>query len=158
VWWNSILQSPPIAALCAALCAALRARRGVAAMEFALVGTTMVMLLLAAYDVGSAVHQRMVLADAVHSAGAFAEAFPTNTTGMTAAITAALPATMTGVSTGTSCGCINSGGATTTAASCDLCPAGTVGRTITLTATRAYSPFYFTAITGNSAQYVVRIQ
>ncbi|MGA9896899.1 MAG: TadE/TadG family type IV pilus assembly protein, partial [Terriglobales bacterium] len=102
-----------------------RDRRGVAALEFGIIASTMVLLLLAAYDLGNAVYQRTVLAQAVRSAGQYALSFPTPSSGITTALTNTLPAHWTDASTSVSCTCVDGSGDSSSETDCDGCPSGT---------------------------------
>jgi Flp pilus assembly protein TadG len=79
--------------------AARGARGGVAGAEFALVAPVFVLLLLSVYDIGNAVHQRLLLQQALSAGGQYAVSFPTQTgnlgstnDGILAAVQQALPA------------------------------------------------------------------
>jgi Flp pilus assembly protein TadG len=72
-------------------------RRGVAALEFALIAPVMILLLLAAYDIGNAVDEQMVLQQALRAAGQYAISFPNNNSGILEAIQQGYPKSWTGV-------------------------------------------------------------
>jgi Flp pilus assembly protein TadG len=76
-------------------------QRGVAALEFALIASALLILLLGGYDIGNAIQQRMLLQQALRAGGQYAMSFPTQTdpsgsvgtdSGIVQAINQALPA------------------------------------------------------------------
>lgn len=120
--------------------------RGVAAVEFALVASVTLTLLLGLYDVGNAIHERLQLQQALRAGGQYAIAFPalaSDTNGANNILTAfrqALPPSWQDVT-------IN-----ITYPPCS-------GRCIELSASRPYSAFLFQQIlTTNSGIYTVRVQ
>ena len=129
-------------------------RRAVAAVEFAIIASFLLMLLLGLYDIGNAVHERLLLQQALRAGGQYAMAFPDQTgdtdspdNGIVQAIEQALPANGTGV----------------TIATPVMSPEAGSGPPyyITLGATRPYSaflPFLRGLLTENAASYVVRVQ
>jgi len=150
--------------------AVLGDRRGIAATEFAIIGGVLLTLVLAAYDLGSAVQQSIRLTLAVRAGGQYAVSFPTDATGINAAFTNALPSYLQQTTTSAiGCECVSGGAASSgacdlsaTQASCDQCPAGTTERFVHVTASAPFSPFVapfqFSAITSSSACYVARVQ
>jgi Flp pilus assembly protein TadG len=77
-------------------------RRAVAAAEFALIVPVLVTLLLGVFEIGNAVHQQLVLQQALRAGGLYALSFPTQTgeispanNGILLAIQAALPPSWT---------------------------------------------------------------
>jgi Flp pilus assembly protein TadG len=62
-----------------------RDRRGVAALEFALVATVMLILLLGGYDVANVIQIRLQLQQALRVGGQYAMAYPTQDLGNNAA-------------------------------------------------------------------------
>lgn len=155
-----------MAKLSASFHAVRRDRSGVAAAEFAVIATVMLTVLLGVFDLGNAVQERMQLEQALRAGAQYALSWPDRTTGSTesiqAAITAALPARWTGavVTVGAlQCYCWSSGGGEALGDCYTTCPAGTTKRSyVTLTATNSATPFLLSALTGNSASYVVRFQ
>jgi Flp pilus assembly protein TadG len=136
-----------------------RDRRGVAAVEFALIAGALMTLLLGVYDIGNAIQQRLVLQQALRAGGLYAVSFPTQSDGIAAAINAALPASWQANVTVTPprmwCTCSGSG----TTDSCPLsCAGGTPQVFVTLGVSRPYSPYLFRALGDNTASYVVRVQ
>ena len=123
-------------------------------MEFAIVGGTLTALLMLAYDIGGAVLERAMLAQAVQTAGHYATAFPTQSSGVTAAISAALPSGWTNVSSNVACLCADG---STPSCSTFACP--TAQRYVKVTVNRPYTLLYFNdASFSNSASHVVRVQ
>jgi Flp pilus assembly protein TadG len=72
-------------------------RRGVAALEFALIAPVLILLLLGVYDIGNAVDEQMVMQQALRAAGQYAMSFPENNNGILAAIQQGYPSGWTGV-------------------------------------------------------------
>jgi hypothetical protein len=141
--------------------AAVRSRRGVAAIEFGVVMAAVVVIVLGTYDIGNYVLQQMKLADAAHVAGQFLVSYPDDTADMTLAVDAVLPpawvsdVTVTGPSMTCTCGGAGIGDAPTCSA---VCPSGQIERFMTITLTRAYSPLLVPGLTSTNASYVARIQ
>lgn len=157
-----------------------RDRRGVAALEFALVAPVVVVLLVGVFDIGFAVEQNMILAAAVQAGGRYALSYPTilgnssacpatstsNPTPPTSAacaITQALPGSWS-VTPSISCTCWDSSHGYSTVSSCSSvseCPSSTQERFVNLTASRPYTwlpSTSFTTLSSGSVSYVVRIQ
>jgi Flp pilus assembly protein TadG len=72
-------------------------RRGVAALEFALVAPILLALLLSVYDIGGVIEQRLVLEQALRAGGQYALSFPDRTDGILAMIKQSYPSGWTGV-------------------------------------------------------------
>lgn len=163
--------------------ALLRDRRGVAAAEFSIVAVLMLVLAIAAYDIGGAVAQYMRLAEAVRAGGQYALSYPTQLTSASScpatslsspaaptsaacAMTQALPSGWTDVTTSISCTCVGSSSTTTTTScsSVSNCGSSATQRYVTLEASRAFSSilppaiYAFTPLSNTSVSYVVRIQ
>ena len=137
-------------------------RRGIASIEFGIVMTAIVVVVLGTYDIGNYVLQQMKLADVAHVGGQFAVSYPLDTTGATTVMDAALPpawvndVTITGPSI--TCACAN-GGAEADCSASPICPLGdSTERFITVTVQRAYSALLVPGLTSTSATYVVRVQ
>jgi Flp pilus assembly protein TadG len=146
-----------------------RDRRGVSALEFAIVAPVMVTLMLGAYDLGNAAQRQIDLQEAVRSGGAYALNHPTDVSGIRTIVTNSLPAGWTLTNPGgvaaVACSCLNPTAGTTTGlggcttANFDTCTAPNDGMVVSITATMAYTtltPFLATAIPNNSATYVTR--
>jgi Flp pilus assembly protein TadG len=134
-------------------------RRGVAALEFSIIGLLMVTFMLAAYDLGNAAQQQVALQQAVRTGGQYALSYPTNPTGVRTAVLRALPASWTlsdpGGVPSVTCTCA---GATVSCSSPGNC---TPPFLVTITATMPYqalTPLFAAAIPFNRATYVTRIQ
>ena len=148
----------------------LRDRRGIAALEFALVGGLLVVLLLAAFDIGLAVLQYAQLNSAVRAGGQYALSFPTDISGINAAVTNALPASLqSSVTTQIGCECLSSDSGTPSACSsvisgaCNACASGTTQRYIHVSsrvkaATWFAMPLGMPHLATPSACYVARVQ
>jgi Flp pilus assembly protein TadG len=124
-------------------------RGGTAAMEFALVAPIMVLLFMAAFDLGNAAQQLIVLNQAVRAGGVYANSFPTDTTGITNAVTNALPSDW-------------AGSVTLNNPAMAACPGLAASLCITINASRANTPLLTTGIaaidnlTTVTASYVSR--
>jgi Flp pilus assembly protein TadG len=138
-----------------------RDRRGVSALEFALVAGILATILLGVWDLGNAAQQQIRMQEALRAAAQYALSFPTDSTGIRNAVTAALPSGWTNVSVSTptsSCSCWSASGGTTTSSTCS-CPSGsTLQRFITLGVSRPFSPMLLSSITSVSARYAIRYQ
>ena len=145
-----------------------RDRRGVSALEFAIVAPVMAMLLFGAYDFSNAAQQQIQLQEAVRAGGAYAISRPTDVTGIQNAVAGALPGgrQLVGGVAAVSCSCMDPGsGALSALPGClatdlDSCSA-TSAKAISITATTTYTaltPLFAAAIPDNSATYVVRFQ
>ena len=145
-------------------------RRGVAAIEFAMIGSLTAILVLGAYDFGNAAQQQIQLQEAVRSGGAYAMNHATDVAGIQGVVTNALPSGWTltnpgGVAT-VACSCLdpNTGALTSlgvcSSANFDTCASGS-GIIVSITATMAYTsvdPVFAAAIPQLSATYVTRFQ
>ena len=129
----------------------LQSRRGTAAIEFALIGGSLVTMMLFAVDGGSVVQQAVMLNEAVHAGGFYAQSFPTDTDGIKSAVAAALPSSWTDVTPNVAESC-GGPGASWTDPNCTV-------KLVTVTAARDYTAFGdLVTITTTSASYVARIQ
>jgi len=148
-----------------------RDRRGVSAIEFAIIASVMVTLLLGAYDLGNAAMRQIQLQQAVRLGGVYAMNRPTDITGIRTAVASVLPAGWTLTNPGgvaaVACSCLDPGaGGTTALAGCtaadfDTCTAPNTATMISLTATMAYTtltPLFAAAIPSNTATYVTRFR
>jgi Flp pilus assembly protein TadG len=147
----------------------LRDRRGSAALEFGLVATMVLALLLFAFDVGLSMLQYAQLNVAVRAGGQYAMTFPTDDGGILAAVTAALPSTLqAAVTTTVGCECLADGASGSGicggfSGSCSSCGAGTTQRFVHVatnvnTSTWLTSPLKITPLATPSACYVARVQ
>ena len=84
-------------------------RRGVSAIEFALIGSLLAMLMLAAFDFGKAILQEIQLQEAVRAGGVYATNQPTDVGGIQNAVASALPSgwVLTGGGAAVGCKCLN---------------------------------------------------
>lgn len=145
-------------ALCRVLRRLRKDRRGVAALEFAVIGLMMVTFLLAAYDFGNAAQQQIALQQAVKAGGEYALNYPTATSGgIQAAVTNALPDgwALIGAPSVT-CSC--NGTAYTCGSPPASCPPPV---TVTISAQMSYTsitPLFAGVIRNNKASYEVRIK
>lgn len=143
-----------------------RDRRGVSAVEFAIVAPMMVILMLGAYDLGNAAQQQIALQEAVRAGGEYAQYFPTNPAGIQTAILNALPSgwvlTNPGGSPVVSCSCTGTNGTETFDCSTPPSDCSTSSpMLVSITATMAYSaidPVFAAALPNTTATYVVRFR
>jgi Flp pilus assembly protein TadG len=148
-----------------------RDRRGVSAIEFAIIASIMVTLLLGAYDLGNAAMRQIQLQQAVRLGGVYAMLRPTDVPGIRAAVASVLPAGWTLTNPGgvaaVACSCLDpSAGGTAALAGCtpanfDTCTAPSTATVISITATMAYTtltPLFAAAIPSNTATYVTRFR
>ena len=139
-----------------------RDRRGVSAIEFAMIAPIAGFAMLGALDLGNAAQQQIALREAVRTGGQYAIHFPTNPTAVQAAVTSALPAGWTLTDPGgvpiVTCSCGTYG----TYNDCSAPPATcTTPMLVTITATKAYTalePWVSAAIPRLTATYVTRFQ
>lgn len=141
-----------------------RARRGIAAAEFALIAPIMVVCLVAVYDLGRALQQQIRLNQAVESGGMFAIYYPRDSAGMSSVVSAAV-SSWTNVTVATpsvACFCYNTGSSISTSISCTFSTRGTCGGTsvfrryVSLGAARPVTPIFFTTMTTTSVSHVVQ--
>jgi Flp pilus assembly protein TadG len=130
----------------------LRSRRGVAALEFALVVPVLILLLLATVDYGRAISQNIRLSNAVRAGAQYALSFPDDVAGINARVTAALGG-WTDVSVATECQC--AGGSASASACTQIC---TGIRVTTVRASRPFSAYHFTNITSVRSNVTLRVQ
>jgi Flp pilus assembly protein TadG len=146
-------------------------RRGVSAVEFAVIAPILLMLVLGAYEFGTAAQQQIQLQTVVRAAGAYAVSRPTDVIGIQNAAAHALPAGWTLASRAgvvvVTCSCLNTAtgevarlGACTDA-TLAMCTGPVSGKLVSITAKMAHTavtPLFATAIPHNTATYVTRFQ
>lgn len=147
---------------------ALRDKRGISTIEFALILPILLTTMLFTYDLGNLAQQKIWLTESVRAGGAYASIFPTDSTGITNAVTNALVGwnDTTVAAPVTSCACWSASGGTTSwsdlsdmTASCPACPSGTVQRFVTLGVSRPFTALFLKSIaTKISASYVIQVQ
>lgn len=143
-----------------------RARRGVAAAEFALIAPIMVVCLVAVYDLGRTLQQNIRLNQAVEAGGMFAIYFPRDSAGMSSVVSAAVSSwtNVTVATPSTACFCYNTGSSVATSISCSFTSVPTCGGTsvfqryVSLGASRPVTPIFFTTMTTTSVRHVVQVQ
>jgi Flp pilus assembly protein TadG len=137
-------------------------RRGVAALEFAIIALVLVTLVLGAFDFGNAAQQQVQLQEAVRAGGAYAATYPTDPTGIQNVVTNSLPTGWQLSSSPTvSCSCLDSSTGATSSTICTAPNCSTDAKIITITATMPYTTLtslFARAIVANTATYVVRYQ
>jgi Flp pilus assembly protein TadG len=140
-------------------------RRGVSAIEFAVIASVIVTLMFGAFDLGNAAQQQIALQEAVRTGGQYAIHFPTNPTDIQKAVTNALPSGWTlsnanGVPVVT-CSCLENG-TTTTYTDCSNPPSNcTSPMLVTISAQMAYkalTPIGAALPKNLAATYVARFQ
>lgn len=117
------------------------ATRGTAAIEFAIVGSVMVTLLVAGADLGLAFYSDMQVETSAQSGAEYAAVHGFDATSISSAVTHATSSSGIAASPAPFqfCGCV-SGSAVAGAACGSVCPDGmTAGTYVTVTATRTYS-------------------
>lgn len=134
--------------------AGLKARRGSAAMEFALLAPVFALIAIGAYDFGNAVQTSMRLERAARAGAQFALVYPTNSAGVVAAAIAAWPElTSANVPNPTSlCTCGDS-----TVACTATCNTGLVW-TVTVTTQRNISTLIVPGLNSRSGSATVRVR
>jgi Flp pilus assembly protein TadG len=143
-----------------------RARRGIAAVEFALIAPIMVVCLLAVYDLGRALQQQIRLNQALAAGGMFAIYYPRDSAGMANVVSAAVSSwtDVTVATPTTACYCYNAGTDASTSISCTFTTQGSCTgsnvfrRYITLGASRPVTPIFFSMMNTTSVQHVVQVQ
>ena len=141
-----------------------RDRRGVAALEFGVLATILVPMMLAVFDMGYATYQTIVLRQAVR-AGALYALYYHDTAGIQRTIESSMPSTWTNASVfaatwapTTSCVCMSTSGTATASSGCSCATGDTVERLMTMTVTMPFSPLLVSSITQVSASDVIRYQ
>ena len=141
-----------------------RDKRGVSAVEFAIVAPVLVAMLIPTVDIGMGLYTKMQVQNAVQAGAQYATASGWNSSGIQNAVTSAtgLSSVLASPAPSQSCGCVN--GTTLANASCSAtCPDGsTAGVYVTVSAQSRYSPLFPYPVLGSSttltAQTTVRIQ
>jgi Flp pilus assembly pilin Flp len=139
-----------------------RDRRGVAAAEFAIIGSAILFVVAGLFDIGTSVQERLVLQQALRAGGQYAQSFPNQTSGIIAAVQEALPWTDVTPPTVTQCFCSQGSQPSNCASLCT----GSTGSYVLLGATHAFSPLMFpstncTDSSGNTAicvSYAIQFQ
>jgi Flp pilus assembly protein TadG len=136
-----------------------RDRRGVAALEFAVIGLVMVTVMLAAWDFGNAAQEQIALQQAVRAGAAYVQNYPAATKGdIQTAVTNAVTNEGLTLSGAPSVTCSCKGAAYT----CGTPPAACAPPvTVIISATTTYTPItslFAGVIPNNNASYEVRIQ
>lgn len=139
-------------------------RRGVAALEFGMLATLLVPVMLAVLDTGNQVYQTLVLRQAVR-AGALYALYYHDTAGIRQTIESSIPSGWSTASVYsdnwapvTSCICMSTDGTATGSSDC-TCPSGsTLERLMTLTVTMPFSPVMVSSVNQISASDVIRYQ
>ena len=135
-----------------------RDQRGVAALEFVVIGGIMVTVMLAAYDFGNAAQEQIALQQAVKAGAQYAQYFPAATSNdIQNEVTSALPNGWT-LSSAPAVACSCNGTAYTCGSPPSSCP---LPVTVAVTATMSYTSLtslFAGAIPNNTASYEVRIQ
>jgi len=143
-----------------------RHRRGIAAVEFALIAPILVVCLLAVYDLGRALQQQIRLNQAVEAGGLYAITWFDRTSEIVSVVSAAA-GNMGNVSIYgpvAYCQCWNSVTSATNAQGCTFSTASVCGGTsvfrrfVSIGAARSVTPIFFTTLTTTSVKNVVLTQ
>ncbi|MBY0333970.1 MAG: pilus assembly protein [Acetobacteraceae bacterium] len=132
----------------------VRARRGVAATEFAVLAPVLGLIALGAYDFGNAVQTSIRLDRAVRTGAQHAVLQPRDFAGMRAAARAAWPALTDAELPMPTEACLCGG---STVACSATCGSGLV-RTVTVTARRSVQPFILGGLAARAGSATVRVQ
>jgi Flp pilus assembly protein TadG len=133
-----------------------RDRRGVAALEFAVILPVLALTLMGVIDLGGAIQQSLRLEAAARAGAQYAMSAPTNSGGIAAAVRSALPGwndvqvqptTMT-------CVCPGSGATSCTSTSC----ATALQRFVSITVTRSYSALLLPNLTSVRGSMTLRVR
>jgi Flp pilus assembly protein TadG len=137
----------------------LRHRRGISALEFALIAPTLALIIFAMVDVGGAAFQYIELVQGLSAGSEYAMNHSSDTSGIKAAVTAALPSGWSNVTVGApryfclssanSCSSPPASGATSPITASTCCPSGSCaspGQAIYLTASRPNSSIILSSI------------
>lgn len=133
-------------------------RAGVAAAEFALVASIILVLLLGVFDLGLWVWESMALEGAVIAGGHYAQQFPGDSTGIHDAIVAALPPSLADATIATPAMTRDCGDGGGPVPDSGVCSPGSPRTFVTLSVSYPFSPLYLTTLTRASVQYVIRVQ
>ena len=138
-------------------------------MEFAVIAPILLACMIAVFDLGSALQQRIRLAEAVRAGGVYAVSYPTtggsnalNTTAIANAVTNAVPdwTDLTVATPTETCICWNQSTSVSTNQSCTpslTCASGSeLRRYITISASRPFNPVLMSNITTLAFSHVVR--
>jgi hypothetical protein len=136
-----------------------RDRRGVVAIEFAIISLVLGTLTLGAFDLGNAAQQQIQLQAAVRAGGAYAATYPTDPAGIQNAVTNALPTGWTLSSPPVvACSCLSSSTGSTSSTICTAPNCSTDAKIITIQAQMAYASLTGLLANQIAATYVVRYQ
>jgi len=137
----------------------LRHRRGISAVEFALIAPVLGVILFAMIDVGGAAFQYIELVQSLSAGSAYAMNHSSDTSGIQGAVSAALPSGWTNVTVGApryfclssanSCSSPPASSASSPIATATCCPSGSCassGQAIYLTASRPNSSIILSSI------------
>jgi len=152
-------MSPMLRRISGWLRPSLRHRRGISAVEFALIAPTLAVIIFAMVDVGGAAFQYIELVQALSAGSEYAMNHSSDTGGIEAAVNAALPSGWSDVtvsapryfcvSSANSCSSPPAGVATSPIAASTCCPSGTCassGQAIYLTASRPNSSIILSSL------------
>lgn len=116
-----------------------RNERGVSAVEFALISSVLVFLLLAATDLALAIYTRAKIGNAARAGAEYAAIYGWNSSGISTAVTSATSLNVTATPS-TYCGCANTSGVAqqTCGSTCTL--GGSTGTYVSVTAAASYRP------------------
>ena len=143
----------------------LRQRRGIVAVEFALIASVLAVSLSSVYDLGNALQQNIRMREAVRAGGLYAQYYSEDTTGIQNAVTAAVSnwTNVTVNSVTRFCECWNSTTnaftATISCADTSTCASGNAKQGfVTVTASRPFNAMFLPGMTTTSVTHVTRFQ
>ncbi|WP_051328716.1 TadE/TadG family type IV pilus assembly protein [Geminicoccus roseus] len=133
-----------------------RDRRGIAALEFAVILPVLALTLMGVIDLGGAIQQSLRLEAAARAGAQYAMSAPTDSAGITAAVRQALPGWNDIVvqPTAMTCVCPGSGATSCTSTSC----ATALQRFVSITVTRGFSPILLPNFTSVQGSMTLRIR
>ncbi|MGH6845398.1 MAG: TadE/TadG family type IV pilus assembly protein [Methylocella sp.] len=119
-------------------------KRGSIAVEFALIGPALVLLLMAATDLSMAIHARAEVGNAARAGAEYAETHSFNSSSITNAVTSAT--SLSGVTAtptpSTFCGCATASGIAQQTCGTACAAGGKTGTYVSVTAQATYSPLF----------------
>ena len=160
---------PALARLRSVVTATPRDRRGIAAVEFALIAPVLVTLMLGVYHIGSAVHEMLLLQQALRAGGLYAMSSPTQLgadilpatpdNGILLAIQEALPAKWTANVAGTAGWTprVNLAPPVLATAACTAGPRAPPN-CVTITLNGVLTDAWLASLNMNAVSYVIRVQ
>jgi Flp pilus assembly protein TadG len=120
-----------------------RNKRGSIAIEFALIGPALALMLMAATDLALAIHARAEVGNAARAGAEYAAINGYNSSAITTAVTGATSLAVTATpAPSTFCGCATASGITTQTCGTACAAGGTTGTYVTVNAQYSYTPLF----------------